>query len=92
MTPLSSEETEARLTDLPEWTRVGETIERRYEFVDFAESIAFVNRVAALAEDCNHHPDLAVSWNVVTLWLTTPSEGGLTENDFELARGVDGLT
>lgn len=92
MTPLGADEVDGRLTDLPAWSRAGEAIDGRYQFEDFAESIAFVNRVAALAEERNHHPDLFISWNVVTVSLTTHSEGGLTDSDFELARHVDALT
>ena len=51
----------------------------------------FVNRLAPVAEEMNHHPDLQVSWNKVTVSITTHSEGGLTENDFELAKSIDPL-
>ena len=50
-----------------------------------------MNRVAPVAEDMNHHPDLAISWDTVTVTITTHSEGGLTENDFTLAERIDGL-
>ncbi len=50
-----------------------------------------VNRLTPEAEDMNHHPDLAISWNEVTVTVTTHSEGGLTANDFELARRIDGV-
>ena len=51
----------------------------------------FVNRITPAAEDMNHHPDLAISWNTVECTLSTHSEGGLTDNDFELARQIDSL-
>ena len=51
----------------------------------------FVNEVAALAEEANHHPDIDIRWNKVTLVLTTHSEGGLTQNDFDLAKKIDAL-
>ena len=92
MASLSPEDVDARLSDLPGWERVGETIQRRFEFEDFAESIAFVNRIALVAEELSHHPDLAVSWNVVTVSITTHSQGALTNADFELAGRVDALS
>jgi 4a-hydroxytetrahydrobiopterin dehydratase len=75
-----------------QWRREDDQIVRDLEFKDFAEAMAFVNRVADLAEEANHHPDILVhGWNKVRLTLTTHSEGGLTENDFEMARRIDGL-
>ena len=61
-------------------------LERAFELPSFAEAIAFVNRVAALADRENHHPDIAVSYRRVTLRWTTHSEGGITDRDRELAR------
>jgi 4a-hydroxytetrahydrobiopterin dehydratase len=75
-----------------EWRREGEAIVRDLEFKDFAEAIAYVNRVADLAEEADHHPDILVhGWNKVRLTLTTHSAGGLTDNDFAMAREIDGL-
>ncbi|MDX6699747.1 MAG: 4a-hydroxytetrahydrobiopterin dehydratase [Solirubrobacteraceae bacterium] len=75
-----------------EWERDGNAIGRDLKFADFAEALAFVNRVGALAEELNHHPDILLhGWNRVRLTVSTHSEGGLTENDFELARRVDAL-
>jgi 4a-hydroxytetrahydrobiopterin dehydratase len=74
------------------WAREGETLVRDWKLADFAEAIAFVNRVAALAEQQDHHPDILVhGWNKVRLTLSTHSEGGLTAADFELAGKIDGL-
>ena len=65
---------------------------RDWQFDDFAAAIAFVDRVAEAAEEANHHPDILVhGWNKVRLTLSTHSEGGLTEADFALAAGLDGL-
>jgi 4a-hydroxytetrahydrobiopterin dehydratase len=58
---------------------------------DFVAAMAWVNGVAALAEDRNHHPDIAISWNKVTLRLTTHDAGGLTALDLDLAGAVDAL-
>jgi ribonuclease D len=66
-------------------------ISKSYTFADFAGSIAFVNRLADHAESVGHHPDLAVSWNTVTVTYITHSAGGVTQADIEQARAVDGL-
>ena len=76
---------------LPQWTRTGEIISRTFEFSDFVAAIKFVNAVAELAEQAQHHPDMDVRWNKVTLALTTHDAGGLTEKDFALARACDAL-
>jgi 4a-hydroxytetrahydrobiopterin dehydratase len=74
------------------WRQEGESLVRDYRFKDFAEAIAFVNRVAAAAEEANHHPDILVhGWNKVRLTLTTHSEGRLTDNDRAMAERIDGL-
>ncbi len=75
-----------------EWRREGDEIVRDWKFEDFAEAMAFVNRVAEAAEDANHHPDILVhGWNRVRLSVTNHAQGGLTEADFKLAATVDGL-
>jgi 4a-hydroxytetrahydrobiopterin dehydratase len=66
-------------------------LERTFEFESFAEAVAFVNRVAELAEAENHHPDIAISYKKVTLRWTTHSAGGITERDRELAARSDAL-
>jgi 4a-hydroxytetrahydrobiopterin dehydratase len=77
---------------MSEWRQEGEALVRDYKFKDFAEAMAYVNRVADLAEEVNHHPDILVhGWNQVRLTLTTHSAGGLTENDHEMARRIDAL-
>jgi 4a-hydroxytetrahydrobiopterin dehydratase len=75
-----------------DWRREGDAIIRDLKFDDFAAAMAYVNRVADLAEEANHHPDILVhGWNKVRLTFTTHSEGGLTDNDFQMARRVDEL-
>jgi len=89
---LNDEQIAARLDDLP-WTREGDEIVREFTFADFAEAIAFVNRVADAAEEANHHPDILVhGWNKVRLSLTNHSAGGLTVVDFEMAGRFDALS
>jgi len=74
------------------WERDGDAIVRERRFGDFVEAIAFVNRVAEAAEAANHHPDILLhGYNRVRLTLSTHSEGGLTDADFELARRLDDL-
>jgi 4a-hydroxytetrahydrobiopterin dehydratase len=89
---LSDAEVAIRLAGVPSWVRAGPTIERTWTFGDFPEALAFINRVGALAEEMNHHPDIENSWNRVTLRLTTHDRGGLTALDFELARRVDAIS
>jgi 4a-hydroxytetrahydrobiopterin dehydratase len=88
---LSDSEIEDRLSD-SDWRREGDEIVRDWKFGDFAEAIAFVNRVAEAAEEANHHPDILVhGWNKVRLSLTNHSAGGLTEPDFQMAGKFDAL-
>jgi 4a-hydroxytetrahydrobiopterin dehydratase len=88
---LSDEEIGSRLEGA-EWQRDGNEIVRDWKFKDFAEAMAFVNRVAVAAEEANHHPDILVhGWNKVRLSLTNHSAGGLTEADFEMAGRFDQL-
>jgi len=74
---------------VPAWRRQGDAIVRNFQFPDFPAAMAFVNQVAALAEAAAHHPDIDIRWNRVTLLLTTHDAGGLTEQDFSLARQID---
>ena len=88
---LSEDEIGTRLRRLA-WEQEGEEIVREWRFENFAEAIAFVNRVAEVAEEANHHPDILLhGWNKVKLSLTNHSAGGLTETDFEMAGRLDGL-
>jgi 4a-hydroxytetrahydrobiopterin dehydratase len=80
---------QAALAGLPDWKRKGQIISRTYEFEDFPAAMKFVNAVAVLAEQVQHHPDIDVRWNKVTLALTTHDAGGLTDKDFALARECD---
>jgi 4a-hydroxytetrahydrobiopterin dehydratase len=91
MARLSDEEIEQRLSELDGWERAGDAIRRDFEAGDFKGSVDFVNRLTPVAEEMNHHPDLEISWDTVTVTITTHSEGGLTGNDFELAGKIDGL-
>jgi 4a-hydroxytetrahydrobiopterin dehydratase len=91
MARLSNEEVDERLEGLDAWERDGDAIKKEYELDDFKGSVDFVNRLTPEAEEMNHHPDLEISWNKVTVTITTHSEGGLTANDFDLAGRIDRL-
>jgi 4a-hydroxytetrahydrobiopterin dehydratase len=88
---LSDEDVGRRLEALDGWERDGDAITKDFKLEDFEGSVEFVNRLTPVAEEMNHHPDLKISWNTVTVSITTHSEGGLTENDFELAGKIDSL-
>jgi 4a-hydroxytetrahydrobiopterin dehydratase len=88
---LSEDEIRARLSGLDGWALVDGAISKRFVFKDFLESVLFVNRITGAAEAANHHPDLAISWNTVTVTLVTHSEGGVTAADLALAAQVEGL-
>lgn len=90
MALLSDEEITSGL-DGGEWRRDGDALVRDWRFADFAAAIAFVERVAEVAEAAGHHPDILVhGWNKVRLTLSTHSEGGITPADLALARQLDG--
>ena len=88
-TLLTEAEIIARLAQVPAWSRSGAQIERTFKFANFVEAMQFVNRVAEIAEVRNHHPDITIRWNKVTLVLSTHSAGGLTEKDFAAAAEFD---
>lgn len=91
MPKLSEPEIEQRLQEMP-WSREGEAIVREWTFADFAQALAFVNRVGEAAERANHHPDILLhGWNRVALTLSTHSQGGLTQADFDLAGSIERL-
>ncbi len=75
------------------WEREGEAIVRDWTFADFKEAMGWVNRIAEVAEEANHHPDILVhDWNKVRLKLSTHSVGGLTQGDLDMARRIDDTT
>ena len=91
MTKLKSAQIKTALATVPDWKRTGPVIARTFQFKDFLAAMKFANRIAKLAEQAWHHPDIDIRWNKVTLALTTHSEGGLTKKDFELASKFDQL-
>ena len=91
MARLGDEEIEARLAGLSGWERRGESIVKAFERGDFVGSVKFVDALVAPAEAMGHHPDVAISWATVTVTISTHSEGGLTQADFELATRIEAL-
>ena len=88
MTLLTDSEIQERLSRVPGWERWGREIRRTWAFADFRAAMAFVNRVADLAETAGHHPDIDVRYSKVTLVLSTHDAGGLTARDFALAESI----
>jgi 4a-hydroxytetrahydrobiopterin dehydratase len=88
---LDDEAIEARLAELDGWEREGDTITKTFKRGDFVGSVEFVRKLVEPAEDMGHHPDLSLSWDEVRITITTHAAGGLTENDFELAKRIDAL-
>ena len=90
---LTASEAEKLREETPEWalSQNATRLARRFEFADFKAAIEFVNRVAELAEEQGHHPDIAIHWNKVDLLLWTHKIGGLHENDFVMAAKIDRL-
>lgn len=89
---LDDEAIESRLAELEEWERDGDAIAKTFQLADFVGSVEFIKLLVVPAEDMNHHPDLSVSWNEVRVTIMTHAAGGVTENDFELAKRIDGLS
>jgi len=92
MTLLSDDEITKNLSSLSSWMKEGNLIERQFQFKDFVEALSFVNKVGEEAEKMNHHPDIFIhSWNKVKITISTHSEGGITNKDFQLAEKIEGL-
>ena len=89
MPALTAKQVILHLKAVPSWSKRAQTIHRTFKFEGFLKGIDFVNRIARKAQKVNHHPDIDIRFNLVTLKLTTHDEGGLTEKDFSLARQCD---
>ncbi|HEV2685197.1 MAG TPA: 4a-hydroxytetrahydrobiopterin dehydratase [Actinomycetota bacterium] len=88
---LSADEVSSRLGGLRGWTLEGDRISKRFTFKDFAQAVRFLDQITPLADEQNHHPDVSIHWNELTLSLWTHASGGLTERDFRLARAIDDM-
>jgi 4a-hydroxytetrahydrobiopterin dehydratase len=92
MALLGDSEIGEKLAGLSGWERSGEAIRKSFGCGDFVGSVKFVGSLVEPAEAIGHHPDLEISWDTVTVTISTHSEGGLTAADFELAGKVDALS
>jgi 4a-hydroxytetrahydrobiopterin dehydratase len=88
---LDDAEIKKRLSELDGWKSDGKAITKTFELADFVGSVDFVNKLVVPAEAMNHHPDLSISWDKVEVTITNHAAGGLTTNDFELAKKIDAL-
>lgn len=88
-TPLPESEVRDALASLPGWIVTGNAIQRVFEFANFAEAMTFVNKVAEAAEAANHHPDITINYNKVTMSLTSHDSGGVTKRDLRMARTIN---
>jgi 4a-hydroxytetrahydrobiopterin dehydratase len=89
MAVLSNAEMQEKLKSLPEWSLADNAIHRKFIFKSFMPGIAFVNKIAEAAEQANHHPDITINYNQVSISLSTHSEGGVTQKDSQLAGTID---
>jgi len=89
---LSEDDIGTELATLPAWARAGDSITSTATLADFKTAMLYVGAVAYLAEQASHHPDVLIQWNKVTLTLSTHSAGGLTGEDFALARQISALS
>jgi 4a-hydroxytetrahydrobiopterin dehydratase len=90
-TVLSDIEVQQALQQLPGWKRSTKAIERIFKFGNFVQAMEFVNHIAEAAEAVNHHPDILVSYNQVTLTLTSHDSGGVTQRDIKMAGRINEL-
>jgi len=88
---LSLAEIQTRLQSFSHWSLQGNCLQSKIVFKDFIEAVAFVNRLVEPAEAAAHHPDIAISYNAVTVSLSTHDAGGITTKDFALAAAIDAL-
>ncbi len=89
MSALSKVEIQEKLKAMPHWSHVGKSILKKFTFKSFMPAIAFVNKIADAAEKAGHHPDITINYSVVGISLSTHSEGGITQKDFDLAKHID---
>lgn len=88
---LTSEEIELALTEVADWEARDDHLKKRFSFSNFAESLAFINKVGAAAEAADHHPDITFGWGYAEISITTHDKGGITAKDFDLAGTIDGI-
>ena len=92
MAVLTDAEIQQALASLPRWQRQGKAIQRVFEFPDFKAAMQFVNKIADAAEQANHHPDIDIRYNKVTLALVSHDAGGVTQRDIKMARRINQIS
>lgn len=90
-TKLNAEEILLQLAELNYWKVVDGKLLKRFTFPNFAESLAFVNKIGEIAEKQDHHPDINFGWGYTEIFITTHDAGGITARDFDLAKKIDGI-
>ena len=90
MEKMAQERIDEKLQKQSEWSQIGDSIQRTYRFDDFLGAMTFVRRVAELAESQQHHPDILIRYDKVTLTLSTHDVGGISDKDFNFASSTDG--
>jgi 4a-hydroxytetrahydrobiopterin dehydratase len=88
---LNQTEVDRQIQTLSGWTTDGKAISRTFKFANFIEAVSFIDKLVAPAESAGHHPDIFISYNKVTISLTTHDAGGITQKDFDLAREISEL-
>ena len=88
---MTAEEAADQLANTSGWTVENDGLEKRFEFENFAESLAFVNRVGEVAEAADHHPDITFGWGYAEIRTTTHDRGGVTDVDFALVKNIDAI-
>ena len=91
MAALSKNEIQLKLKEMRGWSHQGKSIQKRYTLKSFMPAMGLVNKIAEEAEKVQHHPDITINYNVVGIALSTHSEGGVTQKDFDLAQQIDNL-
>lgn len=86
---LTAEEIEENLKGLTDWTVSNEKLSKKFKFKNFAESLEFINKIGAIAESQDHHPDILLGWGYAEIFITTHDAGGITERDFQLAKALE---
>ena len=89
MAKLDSAQITARLQSLEGWKQNGDAIAKLYRFKEFMDGIAFLNRIAQIAESMDHHPDVTINYTRITFACSTHDQGGITEKDFKLAEAIE---
>ena len=90
MSKLSIDEIKKRINEISGWNFEDNQIGREFQFKDFASALSFTNKAGSIAEEMNHHPNIFIhSWNKVKITISTHSEGGVTNKDFQLAEKIN---